>query len=100
MNLILVLIIIFFNNQSKWVDLSSEDISENWHTYLSNSVEGWESKDKVYVLDPSDKKNNGLVSNKHYHSFILSLEWKVDKGGNSGIFWACLLYTSPSPRDA
>ena len=88
MNLILVLIIIFFNNQSKWVDLSSEDISENWHTYLSNSVEGWESKDKVYVLDPSDKKNNGLVSNKHYPSFILSLEWKVDKGGNSGIFWA------------
>tara|TARA_Y100000768_G_scaffold150197_1_gene112128 strand:- start:1028 stop:1663 length:636 start_codon:yes stop_codon:yes gene_type:complete len=78
----------FFNNQSKWVDLSSEDISENWHTYLSNSVEGWESKDKVYVLDPSDKKNNGLVSNKQYHSFILSLEWKVDKGGNSGIFWA------------
>ena len=56
MNLILVLIIIFFNNQSMWVDLSSEDISENWHTYLSNSVEGWESKDKVYVLDPSDKK--------------------------------------------
>ena len=88
MNLILVLIIIFFNNQSKWVDLSSEDISENWHTYLSNSVDGWESKDKVYVLDPSGKKNNGLVSNKHYHSFILSLEWKVDKGGNSGIFWA------------
>ena len=88
MNLILILIIIFFNNQSKWVDLSSEDISENWHTYLSNSVEGWESKDKVYVLDPSDKKNTGLVSNKHYHSFILSLEWKVDKGGNSGIFWA------------
>ena len=88
MNLILILIIIFFNNQSKRVDLSSEDISENWHTYLSNSVEGWESKDKVYVLDPSDKKNNGLVSNKHYHSFILSLEWKVDKGGNSGIFWA------------
>ena len=88
MNLILVLIIIFFNNQSKWVDLSSEDISENWHTYLSNSVDGWESKDKVYVLDPSDKKNNGLVSNKDYHSFILSLEWKVDKGGNSGIFWA------------
>ena len=88
MNLILVLIIIFFNNQSKWVDLSSEDISENWHTYLSNSVDGWESKDKVYVLDPSGKKNNGLVSNKHYHRFILSLEWKVDKGGNSGIFWA------------
>ena len=88
MNIILILIIILFNNQSKWVDLSSEDISENWHTYLSNSVEGWESKDKVYVLDPSDKKNNGLVSNKHYHSFILSLEWKVDKGGNSGIFWA------------
>ena len=87
MKLILFLFI-FFNNQSKWVDLSSEDISENWHTYLSNSVEGWESKDNVYVLDPSDKKNNGLVSNKHYHSFILSLEWKVDKGGNSGIFWA------------
>ena len=88
MNLILVLIIIFFNNQSKWVDLSSEDISENWHTYLSNSVEGWESKDKVYVLDPSDKKNKGLVSNKPDHSFILSVEWKVDRGGNSGIFWA------------
>ena len=31
--------------------------------------------------------NNGLVSNKSYTSFILSLEWKVEKGGNSGIFW-------------
>ena len=40
------------------------------------------------MLYPSvGDKNNGLVSNKSYSSFILSLEWKVEENGNSGIFW-------------
>tara|TARA_Y100000741_G_scaffold228241_1_gene174347 strand:- start:4706 stop:5371 length:666 start_codon:yes stop_codon:yes gene_type:complete len=87
-NSLLFILLTLLPKQSSWVNLSSDKISDNWHTYLSESVEGWESNDGVYILNPSDEKNNGLVSNKDYHSFILSVEWKVDKGGNSGVFWA------------
>ncbi len=87
-NIFLSILLLILPKQSDWVSLSSDKISDNWHSYLSKSVDGWESKNGVYILNPSDKKNNGLVSNKEYHSFLLSIEWKVDEGGNSGIFWA------------
>ena len=60
----------------------------NWHTYLSDNVVGWKIEEGAFVYYPGEgNSNNWLVSNKSYTSFILSLEWKVEKGGNSGIFW-------------
>lgn len=75
-------------NNSEWVDLSNDNSFKNWHTFQSDSVVGWKIENGVYVLYPNvGDKNNGLVSNKSYSSFILSLEWKVEENGNSGIFW-------------
>tara|TARA_B100001113_G_scaffold160630_1_gene131315 strand:- start:158 stop:853 length:696 start_codon:yes stop_codon:yes gene_type:complete len=77
------------NNQNEWVHLTDGKTFDNWHTYLSDSVVGWKIEDGAYVLIPGEGSgNNGLVSNKNYESFILSVEWKVDEKGNSGIFWA------------
>ena len=77
------------NNQNEWVHLTDGKTFDNWHTYLSDSVIGWKIEDGAYVLIPGEGSvNNGLVSNKNYESFILSVEWKVDEKGNSGIFWA------------
>ena len=73
---------------SEWINLSDDNSFNNWHTYLSDSVIGWKIEDGAYVYYPGERNsNNGLVSNKSYTSFILSLEWKVEKNGNSGIFW-------------
>ena len=77
------------NNQNEWVHLTDSKTFDNWHTYLSDSVVGWKIEDGAYVLIPGEGSgNNGLVSNKNYESFILSVEWKVDEKGHSGIFWA------------
>ena len=73
---------------SEWINLSDDNSFNNWHTYLSDSVIGWKIEDGAYVYYPGERNsNNGLVSNKSYTSFILSLEWKVEENGNSGIFW-------------
>ncbi len=72
-----------------WVSLTDGKTFNNWHTYLSDSVIGWYIEDGAFVLNPGvGSSNNGLVSNKSYTNFILSLEWKVEKNGNSGVFWA------------
>ena len=77
------------NNQNESVHLTDSKTFDNWHTYLSDSVVCWKIEDGAYVLIPGEGSgNNGLVSNKNYESFILSVEWKVDEKGNSGIFWA------------
>ena len=75
-------------NKSEWISLTDGKTFDNWHTYLSDSVVGWKIEEEAFVYYPGESNsNNGLVSNKSYTSFILSLEWKVEKGGNSGIFW-------------
>ncbi len=77
----------YSTSENEWTNLSSDSF-ENWHTYLSDSIVGWKIEDGSYVYYPgSGSGNNGLVSNKEYTSFILSLEWKVEENGNSGIFW-------------
>ncbi len=75
-------------NKSEWISLTDGKTFDNWHTYLSDSVVGWKIEEEAFVYYPGESNsNNGLVSNKSYTSFILSLDWKVEKGGNSGIFW-------------
>ena len=67
-------------NKSEWVSLTDGKTFDNWHTYLSESVVGWKIEDGAFVYYPGEgNSNNGLVSNKSYTSFILSLEWKVEK---------------------
>ena len=43
------------------------------------------------VLYPPEKRTEGevfdIVTDKDYTNFVLSLEWKISKGGNSGIFY-------------
>ncbi len=38
----------------------------------------------------SKKKGHYLISDKQYGDFILRLEYKIAKGGNSGIFFRCV----------
>ena len=43
------------------------------------------------VFYPPEDKPEGaqynIVTRKEYTNFVLSLEWKISKAGNSGIFW-------------
>jgi hypothetical protein len=63
---------------------------QDWHTYLRDTVGSkWQVKNGAIVFDPSQPKSGGgdLVTNMVYENYELDLEWKISKGGNSGIIF-------------
>ncbi len=79
--------------KGKWVKLTDGKTFNNWHVYnhpgepISSK---WKIVDGAFEFDPkgkSDWKVNDLVTDKDYEDFIMELEWKIEKGGNSGIFY-------------
>ena len=83
-----------FAQTGKWVKLTDGKTFNNWHIYNhpGEEVNGkWTIEKKAFVFNPdgsSDWKVNDLVSDKEYENFELALQWKIEKGGNSGIFYS------------
>lgn len=79
--------------KAKWTKLSDGKTFNNWHIYNhpGEPVSGkWTISKKAFVFNPageSDWKVNDLVTDKDYENFEMVLEWKIEKGGNSGIFY-------------
>ena len=63
-----------------WKEYNKEDVSDNWKL-----------EDGAMVFYPPKERGEGeafnLVTEKEYTDFILSLDWKISEGGNSGVFW-------------
>lgn len=77
---------------SEWEILFDGTSFDNWKGYrLEGMAENWKLEDGAMVFYPPADRPNGenynLVTKKEYSNFILSLEWKVAEGSNSGIFW-------------
>ncbi len=83
------------NSQKQgWTDLSKGNIADSWHTYGNDGVtNAWTEVDGTFHLEgetPENKttrKGGDLVTNQAYENFELELEWKISKGGNSGIIF-------------
>ncbi|KUK78356.1 MAG: Uncharacterized protein XD92_0360 [Proteiniphilum acetatigenes] len=70
--------------KSNWEVLIRENYSDIWHEYNSKKPANWIVKDGIlYTLGG----NGDIVTNKEYGNFELEVEWKIEKGGNSGIFY-------------
>lgn len=65
---------------------NGEDLTEHWD--IVGNPEGWEVRDGV-IHSPGGKGGNWIRSKKQYSDFVLKLEWKISKGGNSGVFIRC-----------
>ena len=65
-----------------------------WRTYMKDSIVGeWEISDQALVYRPhpdSAHGMNNLITRKKFKSFELALEWKIEKDGNSGVFYGIL----------
>lgn len=72
------------DQQDKWISLIGDTPGEHWHTYLKDSVAGWKLTDGVLS---TSGKNGDLVTNGTFANFELEAEWKINEGGNSGIFY-------------
>ncbi len=67
---------------------------KGWHTYGKQTVgSAWKADNGTIHLDASKKsgyQSNGggdIVTNNAYTNYDLKLEWKISKGGNSGIIF-------------
>jgi 3-keto-disaccharide hydrolase len=80
------------NSQEEWKMLFDGTSFAGWKGYLADTVgDAWKVEDGAMVFYPpeSRKKNENYDINTvdAYTNFVLSLEWKISEGGNSGIFW-------------
>ena len=85
--------------ESEWTTLFNGTSLDEWQAYLGGDIpKYWSVKDSALVFTPptdEERKKSGnkeyntfnLVTKKNFSSFVLSLEWKISEGGNSGIFW-------------
>lgn len=79
--------------ESDWITLFDGESFDGWHMYNGGEViEPWKLEDGAMVFYPPEERPEGasynLVSDKEFTDFVLTLDWKIAEGGNSGIFWA------------
>lgn len=73
-----------------WKLLFDGKTTQGWHTYLRDTVGSkWQVMNGALVFDTSKPKSGGgdIVTNEAFENFEMHLEWKISKGGNSGIIF-------------
>jgi hypothetical protein len=77
-----------------WQLLFDGTSMKGWHKYGNKPVgSAWKVADGAIYLDTTIKENwqikdgGDIVSDSAYENFHLKLEWKISKGGNSGIIF-------------
>ncbi|MCL5245592.1 DUF1080 domain-containing protein [Cellulophaga sp. 20_2_10] len=78
--------------ENEWTVLFDGTNLDNLQLYGNdNSIENWKIEGDALVFHPPTERPKdtyyNLVTKKEYTSFILSIDWKISEGGNSGIFW-------------
>lgn len=74
------------DKRSGWKLLFDGKTSQGWRNYKKDSLgKGWVVKDGALVRD--DKGAGDIITNEQFDNFELSIEYKISKGGNSGIMF-------------
>jgi hypothetical protein len=80
------------SNQEKsegWVLLFDGTTTNGWHIYNKGNIpSAWSADSGMLVCNPHAKnvKHGDFVTDKPYENFELKFDWKISKGGNSGLF--------------
>lgn len=72
-----------------WFLLFDGKTLDGWHIYLRPTAKpGWSVSDGAIMTDfHNGGVRQDLVTNDEYENYELSLEWKIEVGGNSGIIF-------------
>lgn len=75
-------------NMQEWTVLFDGSSFDQWRGYLQEGMHPeWSIEDGAMAFTPGPKGGKNIITKEKYTNFILSLEWKISEGGNSGIFW-------------
>lgn len=72
-----------------WSLLFDGETTNGWHVYNKGKVASlWHVKDGELYSNPENMslETGDLVSDRQFEDFELKFEWKMTKGGNSGVF--------------
>jgi Domain of Unknown Function (DUF1080) len=77
-----------------WQLLFDGKSTKGWHKYGNEPVgAAWKIKEGTLVLDTTEKENwqtkggGDILTDEEFDNFHLQLDWKIAKGGNSGIIF-------------
>lgn len=72
-----------------WKLLFDGRTTDGWRAYNGDKMpEKWKVADGVLVFDPDAEGSSGdIITNDEYDNFELTVDWKISKGGNSGIMY-------------
>jgi len=76
----------------EWQSLFDGKTTKGWHKYGGSAVgSAWKIADGALYLDTDAKKEGqgggDIVTDDEFENFNLKLEWKIAKGGNSGVMF-------------
>ena len=76
------------NVQSEWTTLFDGSDMAQWREYLKDEMPAeWSIEDGALAFTPGTDGLRNIITKDKFTNFVLSLEWKISEGGNSGIFW-------------
>ncbi len=79
------------DQENDWILLSDGETFNGWHIFKKDGVDtSWTIEDGAMVYvggEDGNSTGNDLISDNEFSSFILSMDWKISKGGNSGVFY-------------
>ena len=75
--------------EAEWTTLFDGSSLNQWRGYGSETMhpEWTITDDGAMAFTPGEEGGKNIISKGTYTNFMLSLEWKISEGGNSGIFW-------------
>ena len=71
--------------EAGWELLFDGNVIDKWRVYKRDTMSGWEVKDGEMVALGIESAD--IISKDQFENFELKVDWKVSKGGNSGIFF-------------
>lgn len=76
------------SSDTAWTPLFDGSSLSKWHNYGKNAPgDTWHVDSNAIHLVPKGGEGGDLVTNDTYGDFDLKLQWKISKGGNSGILF-------------
>ncbi len=79
--------------KGKWITLFDGKTFNGWHGYnKTGAITNWAIEDGAMVClgAAPDAHGGDIVTNEAYENFELRWEWKMTKGGNSGVMYHVL----------
>ncbi len=75
-------------NDAEWIVLFDGTSFDKWRGYGSEEMPSeWILENGSMAFTPGEIGGKNIITKQKFTNFVLSLEWKISEGGNSGIFW-------------